>query len=339
MGSKFFTRPVLATIFIAFVSSAQAQGCSSVLSGIYDFNSTLNVQDNFSRFASWVCSNKQTASQESLDINVFEYGTADGEGSRSAIDQMCSERTVTESNYKKIVENSRTANKNVVDAWSRCMSRRGFTFGIKQGSDPKRFSVFMSYLQVASNVPAAKIYNGTIGFDVSSDSKVRCDSNWMNAKGRQVLQQRTVTCVREDPTKPVVITVNAEPGPLDSNGSLEVAGYTPVKIISDPPKIPNIKGGWVCLANNNTFKLDMTIDTQKSSNFSGSDIITRGTCCIGVVSTIDGQVETDRSVKFTRSNSALASPQRYSGILETHSRIKGTFWHAGRSDYDFSCTR
>lgn len=74
MIRKLCKNSILATALIALTSSVQAQGCSAVLSGIYDFNSRLGVGENFSRFASWVCTNKEKASQESLDIRVFEYG-------------------------------------------------------------------------------------------------------------------------------------------------------------------------------------------------------------------------------------------------------------------------
>lgn len=235
MGFKGISKATPLVIFLCVASVAQGQGCSAVLSGIYDFNSRLDTGQNFSNFASWLCKNKETASQESLDINVFEFGSADGRGSRSTVDQMCSEKKVTRSVFRRVVEASATANVNVVDAWSRCMARRGFKFGIQQGSDPKRFSVVMNYISISPNITEAEILNGSLGFGVSSDTNVTCETAWMQATDRVVPQQRTVTCVRDDPEQPVTITINSDPSPEDNGGSLEVAGYFPVSIVPDPP--------------------------------------------------------------------------------------------------------
>lgn len=256
-------------------------------------------------------------------------------GSRSAIDQMCSNKTVTETNYRKIVENSTSANINVVNAWSRCMGRRGFSFGIKQGTDPKRFSVVMTYLSIDPSIPAAEIFEGTLGFDISSDSKVACDPSWINARNRQINQQRTVTCVRDDPTKPVSVTVNSRPSPLDNKGMLEVPGYHPIVVVPDSL---NLKGSWSCLYNRDLYHSDVTIHSHNGSHFSGEGVLTCGPCCVGVVSTIQGQLMSDTTVRFSRSNSGLAAPQIFNGTLTSNSRITGNLRH-GDSDYDFSCSR
>jgi hypothetical protein len=163
---------ILTKLLLTIDLFAQVDQCKDVLKFVYDYSKTTSTIDQSLSFVNWYKLHEIQSYAEAKNLGISfgfniddimaSFGLTKGENDfmnfQRMIESYSSQDASLKTNFEKVLS---TINKNVIDAWTKCMDQPGLKFWVVQNADPTIFTVFCKYRAVGNFDPTISTFNFT----------------------------------------------------------------------------------------------------------------------------------------------------------------------------------
>lgn len=240
LTSQLLRITVAGLALLALPSMASAQGCLALAQGgIYDYKSASFDSEHVSSFIDWLRTHQSSTYQQAKsegfglsvpidDVLIGANYSKDESGFSQFKNDIDSYHSASKSSKTKIATYAKTINAAVIAAIEKCMARRGLKVWLESTPNPAVFKLAANFVNDGrpyhATIRSVAFRNAHCGKEISMGTIVD-------------VEVRAI-CDR-DPSKAVVVVVNADKNPIEGN-DLTLNAINPA-----PPQITGTwKGTW-----------------------------------------------------------------------------------------------